>query len=251
MAKEEYNFSNHPNFNTRHHDLDPNQKGLLKITAAYKKKKEAGDRFEKQISDMMQSAFNGNGDILLNNVYFETGNFVSEIHLYESLQLDHILISKEGIFCIEDKWLDDNKYVRISGNALAKTWTVKSKNGKNNKETNGLKQNFFHKDYLEKLLSYNKMPVPVFQITVVGGISREKINVQQFIDANLVDCNELIDRIKYIKKRNAGNDIDVGKVRELLEQWTCKDPAVEKQHIVYVRHITDLKLPKRCKKLLR
>ncbi|MBR6897351.1 MAG: NERD domain-containing protein [Lachnospiraceae bacterium] len=243
-----FHLENHPNIAGRRPDLDPNQKGLLVNKRESIRKKEAGDRFEQSLSKRMASSIEKS--ILLNNLYFESGQFVKELELYESIQIDHILITEKGVFCIEDKYLDDDKYIKISGGALAKKWVLKTINNINNTDTNGLKQNYRHLLFLKELFSFNGISVPIYQMTVLGGITEEKIMVQQFINANLVHEDELLDRIKYII--NKGNaKINMQEVYLIIDKWRCKDPDIDKQHIVYARHINDKRLPKRCKKVLR
>lgn len=248
----DFNLDNHPLVCGRKPDLDPEQKGLLKQTKASKVKKELGDAFEKRVAEKIASEFPTAE--LMNNTYFETGNYIQSLLLYESIQIDHILIREEGIFCIESKWLDDNKYLQISGGALSKTWTLKTKRGTNNSDNNGLKQNYRHKRFIEELLKYEGIDCPVYQVTVFGGINRNKIRVQHFMDANLVDEEELLDRINYISNRGKKSCVrkeNIELIKRTLGKWVCDDPAIEIQHLVYVRHLNDKKLPKRCKKVTR
>lgn len=102
--------------------------------------------------------------------------------MYESMQIDHILITPKGVLVLEDKYIDDEKYLSVSGGALSKTWLLKKRFGSIS-ETNGLKQNYRHMQFIKEILNYIRLDIPVFQMTVIGGIVRDKIRVQQFIDA--------------------------------------------------------------------
>ncbi len=244
--KKMFNLDNHPNKVSRKADLDPEQAGLLRITKQFEEKKRTGDEFEENVSLKLKEV----EGYLFDNIYFETGNYISRLFLYESIQIDHILATREGVFCIEDKWLDDNKYVQISGGAQSNSWKLQKYKGTSTTEINGLKQNYRHKIFLDELFEFNGIEVPVYQITVIGGVLRDKIKMQQFIDANLVDEEELLDKINYLKSRNK-EEVNISKVKEIIEEWRCKDKAVEKQHLVYCRHIKDKKLPAKCKIILR
>ena len=244
----EVDLLNHPNFVGRKADIDPNQPGLLKITEKYKEKKKIGDEFEKKISLRIRNAFKDT--ILLDNIYFETGVYNSKLFIYESMQIDHILISSKGVFVIEDKFIDDRKYTSVSGGALSKTWQLKKRVGYIS-ETNGLKQNYRHMQFVKELFEYVGLDVPVFQMTIIGGIAREKIRAQQFIDANLVDEDEVVDRIAYLLNRQSDTGITVQNVEEELKRWICSVPDIEKSHIVFVRNKEKNRLPARCKKLMR
>ena len=147
--------------------------------------------------------------------------------------MDVLLLSTVGIFCIEAKWISNDKYTRLSGGALSNSWTLKTKRGTSNTENNGLKQNYGHVLFLRQLFEYVNIECPIYQITVIGNLDRDKIAVQQFIDANLVDEDEIIDRIKYIKERNNNKTIDVDKVEKIIRDWECNVPGKEILHVVY------------------
>lgn len=250
--KYNFNLENHPRQCGRKPDLDPEQKGLLKRTKVSMAKKELGDAFERRVAEKLEQGFPT--AVLMNNVYFETGNYIQSLLLYESIQIDHILILEEGVFCVESKWLDDNKYLWVSGGALANKWTLKTRRGTNNYDNNGLKQNYGHMKFIEELFKYEGIDCPVYQMTVFGGIGRQKIKVQHFMDANLVDDEELIDRVNYIVgrvKKSCAKKVDVELIKRTLNKWVCDDTAVEIQHLVYVKHLYDKKLPKRCKRITR
>lgn len=240
--------TNHPNIVGRKADLDPNQPGLLKFTKKYKEKKKVGDSFEKTISLRIRESFPDM--ILLDDVYFETGVYNTKLCMYESMQIDHLLIAPKGILVIEDKYIDDAKYISVSGGALSKTWSLKKRIG-NISETNGLKQNYRHMQFIQELVAYVGMNVPVFQMTIIGGISRDKIRVQQFIDANLVTENEVVDRIDYIFKAKQDIEMSMQKINDELSKWICTVPDIEKSHIAFIRNQKKNKLPARCKKVMR
>jgi len=245
--KKTYELEKHPNIVGRKEMLDPNQSGLLVNRQVSIRKRESGERFESEISERIRKEF-ANG-ILINNAYFETGRYLNKLYLYESVQIDHILIADTAVFCIEDKYIDDSNR-EISGNAHAKHWRVKNTRGKVTTETNGLKQNYGHLCLLKEIFEREGINIPIFQITVVGGLSREKIKVQQFIDANLISEDEVEDRINYLLDRRSNDpmeQIDVKKVFEVLQKWMCKFPEIEKLHLVYLRNRDKNCLPKRCK----
>lgn len=249
MGKKFFSLDSHPKFGGRRADLDPEQSGLLRISPKYKKNKELGDIFENQICELLKKNFPE--DIVIGNIIFESGNYIDSLLLYESLQMDVVLVTSCGVICIEAKWISNDKYVRLSGSALAKSWALKTRHGTVNSEINGLKQNYRHIQFLEELFDKENLKCPVYQMTVIGSLEREKIKVQQFIDGNLVDVDEIVDRIEYIKKRNRFIHIDVNKVLAVLRDWECKLPGKEKLHIVYARNISTKKLPARCKKIMR
>ena len=249
MKGVEFNLNNHPKNGRRKSDLDPFQKGLIKKTRKYNEKKRLGDEFEEKICNLLRKEFSD--DVVISDVIFESGNYIETLKVYESLQMDILLVTSVGLFCIEAKWISNAKYARLSGGTLSKHWTLKTIKGTRNSENNGLKQNYRHIQFLREVFNQEKINCPVYQITVIGDLNREKIAVQQFIDANLVTFDEIVDRVKYIKQRNKKKKVDVKRIEQILNDWKCTVPGSEILHIVYVRNIEKKKLPKRCKKKMR
>ena len=137
-------------------DIDPDQPGLLRNTRGYVKKKEVGDCFEKKVGNLMRATFQG--DDVYGDIYFETGEYSKELLIYRTIQIDHIVVSREGVFCIEDKFLSNETYKYVSGGATAKTWTTKKFAGRNgsSRETNGLLQNSYHRHFWKNYLTIMK-----------------------------------------------------------------------------------------------
>ena len=170
--------------------------------------------------------------------------------MYESMQIDHIFITSKGVWVLEDKYIDDGKYLSVSGGALSKTWLLKKRVGSIS-ETNGLKQNYRHMQFVKEIFNYIGLDIPVFQMTIIGGIGRDKIRAQQFIDANLVTEDEAVDRMEYLLKRQVDMGISTQKVLKELSKWICTVPNIEKSHIAFVRNKEKNRLPARCKKVMR
>jgi len=220
----------------------------LKITKKHEEKKKAGNAFEKNMSLQIRNAFTD--AILLDDVYFETGVYNTKLCMYESMQIDHIFITSKGVWVLEDKYIDDGKYLSVSGGALSKTWLLKKRVGSIS-ETNGLKQNYRHMQFVKEIFNYIGLDIPVFQMTIIGGIGRDKIRVQQFIDANLVTEDEALDRMEYLLKRQVDMGISTQKVLKELSKWICTVPNIEKSHVAFVRNKEKNRLPARCKKVMR
>lgn len=161
-------------------------------------------------------------DIVIWNVYFESGNYIDTLKIYESLQIDIIVITSVGVFCVEAKWLNDNNCVRLTGGALSKSWTLNTKKGTTNSEVNGLKQNYRHYKFLVELFEKEHIDCPIYQITVIGGLSRNKM--------------------KYVDKEA---------IVEIIKDWRCATQGIDILHMVYVRNIATKKLPIKCKKEMR
>lgn len=66
---------------------------------------------------------------------------------------------------------------------------------------------------------------------------KKKIAVQQFIDANLVDEKEIVDRVTYIKNRNKNKNVNVKQVVNIINDWKCTIEGADILHLVYARNI--------------
>lgn len=250
MKKVNYNLENHPRLVGRKSDLDPNQPGLFRKTKQYLINKEKGEQFEKKILQKLKEQYPNNK--IFGDVYFETGNYITSLCLYQSYQIDGILIFEHGVICIEMKCYEDSCYSSLVGGVKSKSWKLIKKNNSKKIVTNGVKQNYVHKKFIEELFKQNKIDCPVYSVTVIGGISGEKIHAHQTMYDHLEHENNLIARINYIKDITKDNTrIDVKEVEGIINEFRNNDDAAEIQHIVYVKHAKDQKLPKKCKKITR
>ncbi len=104
-------------------------------------------------------------------------------------------------------------------------------------------------NYLKQLFVFLGVDVPVYQLTVIGGLPDEKRKVQQFKNANLVCEDEVVDRIQYIRSRQK-DSVNVDALKKILDEWQCTIPGIDKLHRVYVNNFKKQTLPKKCKKIL-
>ena len=105
--------------------------------------------------------------------------------------------------------------------------------------------------FVQEIFKHVGLDIPVFQMTIIGGIARDKIRVQQYIDANLVTEDEVTDRISYLLKRQVNMKISPQMVFDEISNWICTVPDIEKSHIAFVRNREKNRLPARCKKVMR
>ncbi|MBR6020299.1 MAG: NERD domain-containing protein [Lachnospiraceae bacterium] len=237
---EAYDLSRHPYLdgNPKLEEIDPMQRGFHR--EVNRQKTDFGAEAERRITEVLAGIPGGR---VLSDVYFLTGRYSEELELYYSMQIDDVFINKSGAFVIEVKNYGGSEVV-IKGCADACNW---KKNGKG--MPNGSAQNRNHGAFVKQLFDFLGLDVPVYTITVICGVRRDGILVQEFIDDNLIPEEELVDRISYLGKRSMAS-VDVDAVCAAIESWKCI-PSEERRrlHIRMCRALENNStgVPKRCK----
>lgn len=153
--------------------------------------------------------------LILNNIMFKTKDELTH-------QIDHIVISKYGIFVIETKQY--NGYIK--GNDYDKKWEIYS--GKQKFYINNpVHQNYGHVQSLKEILSLNDNCF----ISIVCISSRAKINVRSDV---VVELPYLLDKILNYKEEIIPNYV---KVYNLLNNSNIKDFSERKKHVKYAKTI--------------
>ena len=133
-------------------------------------------------------------------------------------QIDHIVISKYGIFVIETK----NYYGMIVGDEYQVNWTQYL--GKNKYSfKNPIHQNYGHIKVLQEIL---KLGNNVF-IPIVCFSNQAKIKVKN--KSIVIQLNYLIETIKKFYK--AELDIDINLIANKIESLNLKDKEKRRKHI--------------------
>ena len=147
--------------------------------------------------------------LVINDVMVKTKNNYTH-------QIDHIVISKYGIFVIETKQY--NGYIK--GNDYDKRWMIKS--GKKFFYVNNpLHQNYGHVKSLEEILN---LPEEKF-ISLVCIPSRARVSVKS---NNVVRIYELIDKIYSYQEVIVENSIEL---YEIINNLNIKDKNERKNHV--------------------
>lgn len=157
-------------------------------------------------------------------------------------QIDHIVISKYGIFVIETKQY--NGYIK--GNDYDKRWMIKS--GKRNFYVNNpLHQNYGHVKSLEEILN---LPEEKF-ISLVCISSRARVSVKS---NNVVRIYELIDKIYSYQEVIINNEEEI---YESINKLNIVDKTERKEHVRNAKAIKSNKdelfknkCPKCCEELV-
>lgn len=147
--------------------------------------------------------------LVINDIMIKTKDGITH-------QIDHVVISKFGIFVIETKQY--NGYIK--GNDYDKRWLIK--NGKKKIYVNNpLHQNYGHVKSLEEILN---LPEENF-ISLVCIPSRATLSVKS---NNVVRIYELIDKIHSYQEVIVENSIEL---YEIINNLNIKDKNERKNHV--------------------
>lgn len=128
-----------------------------------KKKKKSGEFGEKTMARWLNEL--PPEFIVLNNVLLDTTKIIRAYsnkkgRFKSSTQIDHLVISRYGIFVIETK----NHSGHIIGNVMDENWVQAWDNGKISTFYNPLRQNVKHAEYISRM--FNIMPSAIIQAVV-------------------------------------------------------------------------------------
>lgn len=150
-------------------------------------------------------------------------------------QIDHIIVSKYGIFVIETK----NMKGWIFGDKNQKTWTQKIYKH-TNKFQNPLHQNYKHVKTLESLLNINQNKI--FSIITFVGDSTFKTEMPE----NVTYTGGFINFINS-KKIQLLSEQEVHKINALISEKRLSQTL--KTHVNHVQHVKDIVREKKKKNL--
>ena len=183
-------------------------------------KESKGRLGEKAASSIFTTAFFGKGErYIVNNVLFETAN--KSTH-----QIDHIVIYKTGIFCLETKNLRGS----VIGTRESPTWRVQNY-GVSYDIQNPIMQNKTHVRVLSEFLG-NKYDIHSVVVLVRG-------NKPQEAGEEVLNLQELRD---YIKNYPCEKELSSDEMKAIYARIVdYKDEGVvsEIEHIKYVKKIKE------------
>jgi restriction system protein len=145
-------------------------------------------------------------------------------------QIDHIIVSRYGIFVVETK----NMKGWIFGNSTQKTWTQKIYKH-TNRFQNPLHQNYKHVKTLESLLELNEYQI--YSLVVFVGNSTFKTEMPE----NITDGSGYNRFIKS-KKQPVLSDIEVKTIiRQIEESRLTRSFITNRKHVKHVKDIVTKK----------
>ena len=164
--------------------------------------------------------------IILNDVFISTD---SGTH-----QIDHVVVSKYGIFSIETKQY--NGY--ITGNKYDKNW-VRHAGNKKYYYTNPIRQNYGHVKALSELLKIDESKI----YNVVCIPSKAKLKIEH--DGELVGYDTIANKILSYKNEVINN---VDEIVYVIKSNNITDKTSKKAHIKNIKENIIDKSPNKCPK---
>ena len=154
---------------------------------------------EELVANELEKLVKDNKSYLINNLCFKDEEGYSS-------EIDHILITKAGVFVIETK----SNYGKIYGNENDIKWQSYYKDTNETKEIiNPVLQNKGHINHLRKMFKRNSPKMYSVIIILYGDISDIKIN-------NVYHLNDAINYIKNKMSQNIHDDNYVDKIHQLF-----------------------------------
>lgn len=154
---------------------------------------------EKLVAKELEKLVKDNKGYLTNNLCFKDEEGYSS-------EIDHILITKAGVFVIETK----SNYEKIYGNENDIKWKSYYKDTNKTKEIiNPVLQNKGHINHLRKMFKRNSLKMYSVIIVLNGDISNIKIN-------NVYHLKDAINYIKNKMSQNIHDDNYVDKIHQLF-----------------------------------
>ena len=151
--------------------------------------------------------------IILNDVFISINDTTH--------QIDHIVVSSYGIFCIETKQY--NGY--ITGDKYDKYW-VRHAGRKKYNYTNPIRQNYGHVKSLSELLSINENKI--FNVVCIPSKAKLKINH----DGELVRNSNIVDKILSYKETIIE---DVNDIVKKINDNNISDKRIKKEHVKTIK----------------
>ncbi|EOZ8645543.1 nuclease-related domain-containing protein [Acinetobacter baumannii] len=188
-----------------------------------KRKKEFGRQGEIIVDRKLRFWLGWGGAKIYDDVTFLTvsGN---------STQIDHIVISKKGIFCIETKNLNGE----LKGRVEDKNWIHINRQGKKNTIYNPIFQNQSHINHLAKVLKVEPNAIEGF-VTNVGD-AKLKGNINPMFGKSAIEKGTGFIFFLWLRSKSKYTKEDVKAFTEKLEDKIQQaDANIGDSHVDYVR----------------
>ena len=163
---------------------------------------------------------------LLNDVFISTDKGTH--------QIDHVIVSKYGIFSIETKQY--NGY--ITGNKYDKNW-VRHAGNKKYYYTNPIRQNYGHVKALSELLKIDESKI--YNIVCIP--SKAKLKIEH--DGELVGYDTIVNKILSFKNEVIYNEDEIV---DIIKSNNITDKTTKKEHIKNIKENVIDKDPNKCPK---
>lgn len=190
---------------------------LIDYYSNYIKGKGAEWRVKRRLNQLDQKNYKILNDIMLPS----EGNT-------NTTQIDHIVVSNHGIFCIETKAYRG----KIYGNAFQEQWT-QYLSGKKYQFYNPIRQNYAHTKSVENLIKPIFPTVPVFGFVVFPDV--DGLNISE-VDNVFKKAKDLIKKIENTGSQSLTDD-DMISVVEMINKANITNNDARKRHDTDIQSI--------------
>lgn len=209
---------------------------VICIIAAFLKSPQfIGRQGEKFVNNKFLSELNPEHYVLINDVMLPNGSDIG------TTQIDHIVVSNFGIFCVETKayagW--------IFGRESDKYWT-QSVNYHKYRFFNPLRQNYGHVKTLEKLLAPLGVFIPIYSFVAFPDAEELRIAGTDAVGY----ARDIVRKIKGYTQLVLSNK-DVEKIINVINQTNIIDENIRKEHTKKINELRDAPPQIRYKKRYR
>jgi len=205
------------------------------IAAVLKSPQFIGHQGEKFVNNKFLSKLDPEHYSLINDVMLLNSSNIG------TTQIDHIIVSNFGIFCVETKayagW--------IFGRESDKYWT-QSVNYHKYRFFNPLRQNYGHVKTLEKLLISLGVSTPIYSFVAFPDAEELKITGTSAVGY----ARDIVRKIKGYTQSVLSNE-DVAKIINIINQANIVDENIRKEHTKKINELRDAPPQVRYKKKYR
>lgn len=194
-----------------------------------------GRQGEKFVNSKFLSQLDPLNYSLLNDIMLQSGSDIG------TTQIDHVIVSKFGVFCVETKaysgW--------ILGRESDKYWT-QSINYRKYRFYNPLRQNYGHVKTLEKLLAPLNISIPIYSFVAFPDAEKLKITGTNAVGY----ARDVVDKIKGYSQVILSNE-DKDRIINVINQANITDENMRREHSKKINEMRDAPPQVRYKKKFR
>lgn len=182
-----------------------------------------GRQGEKFVNNKFLSELDPLNYTLLNDIMLQNGSDIG------TTQIDHVIISNFGIFCIETKsysgW--------ILGRESDKYWT-QSINYRKYRFYNPLRQNYGHVKTLEKLLASLSISIPIYSFVAFPDAEKLKITGTDAVGY----ARDIVSKVKGYNQVVLSNE-DKDRIINAINQANIIDENIRREHSKKIHEMRD------------
>lgn len=191
---------------------------LIRTSTSNDKKRKRGLEGERVVSSQLKMLFGRKKNYIFNDLTIPT--------VHGATQIDHLVICKQGIICIETKYLNGSIY----GDLDSQNWTHYNGLGDKNRMYNPIKQNKGHIKHLARTLAVSEESIKGFVVNV--GNAKLKGNINPYFGKPLLETGVGFLLWFRLFSKKVLNENQVSELGEIIKAVALdNDRAMQQAHI--------------------